>query len=182
MCTSLYSEPQSPIYALLGLTFIPTLVKSTTTDHRVLQSQQDQQASTQEPDRKRRPGRPRGSKNRKPRAGTTATKQQEGQFYYQGHSSLHPGSGSTPPQHPDVNVHNQQYYEFQWRVLNLCAEFYNAAEELVVSAFKSLPSHAPVNVLLLERNSATCHSTILSNGSQQQGRPPCDAWRRQTDL
>ena len=38
----------------------------------------------------------------------------------------------SPPQHPDVNAHNQQYYEFQWRVLNLCGEFYGAAEELVV--------------------------------------------------
>lgn len=33
----------------------------------------------------------------------------------------------------NVNAQNQQYYEFQWRVLNLCAEFYGAAEELVVS-------------------------------------------------
>jgi hypothetical protein len=33
----------------------------------------------------------------------------------------------------DVNPQNQQYYEFQWRVLNLCAEFYGAAEELLVS-------------------------------------------------
>ena len=32
-----------------------------------------------------------------------------------------------------MNAQNQQYYEFQWRVLNLCAEFYGAAEELVVS-------------------------------------------------
>ena len=31
-----------------------------------------------------------------------------------------------------MNAQNQQYYEFQWRVLNLCAEFYGAAEELVV--------------------------------------------------
>lgn len=49
------------------------------------------------------------------------------------HPPLHPsGPGTAPPQHPDVNAQNQQYYEFQWRVLNLCAEFYNAAEELVV--------------------------------------------------
>ena len=32
-----------------------------------------------------------------------------------------------------MNAQNQQYYEFQWRVLNLCAEFYGAAEELVVT-------------------------------------------------
>jgi hypothetical protein len=51
---------------------------------------------------------------------------------------------ASPPQHGfyqytasptpgEIQPHNQQYYEFQWRVLNLCAEFYGAAEELVVS-------------------------------------------------
>lgn len=30
-------------------------------------------------------------------------------------------------------MQNQQFYEFQWRALNLCSEFYNAAEELIVS-------------------------------------------------
>ena len=32
-----------------------------------------------------------------------------------------------------MSQQNQQFYEFQWRALNLCSEFYNAAEELVVS-------------------------------------------------
>lgn len=80
----------------------------------------------QEPERKRRPGRPRGSKNRKPRGGSS---RQEGAFYYQG--QLQPSTG--PPHLSDINPQNQQYHEFQWRVLNLCAEFYGAAEELVVS-------------------------------------------------
>jgi len=39
-----------------------------------------------------------------------------------------------PPQLPEVTPHNQMYYEFQWRVLNLCSEFYGAAEELIVSS------------------------------------------------
>lgn len=81
---------------------------------------------TQEPERKRRPGRPRGSKNRKPRVGSS---RQEGGFYYQGQLQ----SAAGPPHLSDINPQNQQYYEFQWRVLNLCAEFYGAAEELVVS-------------------------------------------------
>jgi len=34
--------------------------------------------------------------------------------------------------HPNITTQNQPYYEFQWRMLNLCAEFYGAAEELVV--------------------------------------------------
>jgi len=80
---------------------------------------------TQEPDRKRRPGRPRGSKNRKTRVGSS---RQEGSFYYQGQLPSSVG----PPHLLDINSQNHQYYEFQWRVLNLCAEFYGAAEELVV--------------------------------------------------
>jgi len=74
---------------------------------------------------KRRPGRPRGSKNRKPRAnlGQSPPKQE--------YRPTATGSGTAPPQLPDVNAQNQQYYELQWRVLNLCAEFYGAAEELI---------------------------------------------------
>lgn len=85
---------------------------------------------------KRRPGRPRGSKNRRIRgsgaerdasaASTTAAKRPtttHGFYQY-----------SAPPAPGEVHPHNQQYYEFQWRVLNLCAEFYGAAEELIVSS------------------------------------------------
>ncbi|KAJ7911473.1 hypothetical protein B0H13DRAFT_2232698 [Mycena leptocephala] len=80
----------------------------------------------QEPDPggKRRPGRPRGSKNRKVQSpsGLAIVKL----------DTPHPtGTGTAPPQLPNVTSQNQQYYEFQWRMLNLCAEFYGAAEELV---------------------------------------------------
>ena len=81
------------------------------------------QIGPEEPERKRRPGRPRGSKNRKPRVGSS---RHEG-LYYQGQPSV------GPPHLSDINPQNHQYFEFQWRVLNLCAEFYGAAEELVVS-------------------------------------------------
>lgn len=86
----------------------------------------------QDAERKRRPGRPRGSKNRRTRAAATdkepanagpkTSPAQHG--FYQYTASPAPG---------EIQPHNQQYYEFQWRVLNLCAEFYGAAEELVVS-------------------------------------------------
>ncbi|TRM62681.1 hypothetical protein BD626DRAFT_583982 [Schizophyllum amplum] len=66
---------------------------------------------------KRRPGRPRGSKTKK------KNQQQE--------PGVTPAPVAVPV--PEVNAQNQQYYEFQWRVLNLCAEFYGAAEELLVS-------------------------------------------------
>jgi hypothetical protein len=100
---------------------------------------QESEQQTDPSQRRRRPGRPRGSKNRKlhPSGAEVSPKQQSQAGFYSyapAQSQLPPvGSGSAPPQHPDVNAQNQQYYEFQWRVLNLCAEFYGAAEELVVS-------------------------------------------------
>ncbi|OJA18602.1 hypothetical protein AZE42_06566 [Rhizopogon vesiculosus] len=114
-------------------------------------STQDEQASTtaagkqrtditpsdppQDAERKRRPGRPRGSKNRRTRgsapdkeSANAAPKTSPAQHgFYQYTASPAPG---------EIQPHNQQYYEFQWRVLNLCAEFYGAAEELV----KATPS------------------------------------------
>ncbi|EGN98714.1 hypothetical protein SERLA73DRAFT_54914 [Serpula lacrymans var. lacrymans S7.3] len=108
------------------------------TDQEQLQKQGLQHQDGDHSQQKRRPGRPRGSKNRKARASagdstTTPTKANA--------PTQHPGFYQYPPlqgqpQHSDVNPHNQQYYEFQWRVLNLCAEFYGAAEELV----KATPS------------------------------------------
>lgn len=96
------------------------------------------EAASPAPETKRRPGRPRGSKNRRPRVGSA---KHEGQFYYQTSATptATPGAAPVmPTQHANINATNQQYYEFQWRVLNLCAEFYGAAEELVVSKKKSL--------------------------------------------
>lgn len=76
------------------------------------------------PPPKRRPGRPRGSKNRSKGKSVEATS-----------ATIIPASSNQqqPSAPTNVNPQNQQYYEFQWRVLNLCAEFYGAAEELVVS-------------------------------------------------
>ena len=81
---------------------------------------------------KRKPGRPRGSRNRKPRVSSgSATKAPA--------NTQHPGFYQYPPA-PGANTsqQNQQFYEFQWRALNLCSEFYNAAEELVVSAHREV--------------------------------------------
>ncbi|KIK62439.1 hypothetical protein GYMLUDRAFT_58205 [Collybiopsis luxurians FD-317 M1] len=87
----------------------------------------NQPPSTQEHEPRRR-GRPRGSKNRRNRVSNTQTPVKSSP---PSHQPLNlPGQGTAPPQLP-VTAQNQQYYEFQWRVLNLCAEFYGAAEELV---------------------------------------------------
>ncbi|KAJ3473892.1 hypothetical protein NLI96_g12769 [Meripilus lineatus] len=78
-------------------------------------------------DEKRKPGRPRGSRNRKPRAppSTPSSKAPA--------NTPHPGFYQYPPA-PGGFAQNQQFYEFQWRALNLCSEFYNAAEELIKAA------------------------------------------------
>ncbi|KAF9468204.1 hypothetical protein BDZ94DRAFT_1247460 [Collybia nuda] len=156
------------------------LGKSTgTTDTRVPQSQTSAQGQTSpDNDRKRRPGRPRGSKNRKPRVGQASAKQ-ETTFYAQGQPSLHPVVGAAPPQHPDVNVHNQQYYEFQWRVLNLCAEFYGAAEELVkgtpplvIAQCYQMGPNSSVDPLNMLGDAKRICDTLLANPSQLISSPP----------
>ncbi|KIL58748.1 hypothetical protein M378DRAFT_294543 [Amanita muscaria Koide BX008] len=88
---------------------------------------QQQLEPSQAPEGKRRPGRPRGSKNRKPRAVTQSTSRLESQSHQPAVAQNPP-----PPQNNDAQGgQSQQFYEFQWRILNLCAEFYGAAEELV---------------------------------------------------
>ncbi|PSR72947.1 hypothetical protein PHLCEN_2v11184 [Hermanssonia centrifuga] len=77
-------------------------------------------------DSKRKPGRPRGSRNRKPRAPANSSTKAPA-------NSQHPGFYQYPPAPAGAVAQNQQFYEFQWRALNLCSEFYNAAEELIVS-------------------------------------------------
>jgi len=116
---------------------------------------------TQEPDRKRRPGRPRGSKNRKTRVGSS---RQEGGFYYQGQLPSSVG----PPHLSDINSQNHQYYEFQWRVLNLCAEFYGAAEELVVGRNHYICFLTLSLPVCVESNASAGCCSVLSYGSERQ--------------
>lgn len=80
-----------------------------------------------------------------------------------------------------MNAQNQQYYEFQWRVLNLCAEFYGAAEELVVSYLSFLYYRHFVNNLI-ERDGSPRRRSVLSYGSRNQSRPLEHARRSQTSL
>ncbi|KAI0040095.1 hypothetical protein FA95DRAFT_1577176 [Auriscalpium vulgare] len=121
---------------------------------------------------KRRPGRPKGSRNRKPResGGSTASKSQF-------HS--YPPPPTSAPQLPGVTPQNQQYYEFQWRVLNLCSEFYGAAEELVkgtppmviAQSYHMGPSSKVDPLNMLNEAKRICDS-LLQNPSQLVGQPP----------
>lgn len=102
---------------------------------------------------KRRPGRPRGSKNRKPRAPRDRET-----------NSVAPVAVTGPPPHPDINSQNQQYYEFQWRILNLCAEFYGAAEELVVRPLRhSIICYSEID-WQVENDQSSSYRAMLSYG------------------
>ncbi|KAJ7220166.1 hypothetical protein GGX14DRAFT_433653 [Mycena pura] len=125
-----------------------------------------------DPSEKRRPGRPRGSKNKKPIAGPAPAQL----------NAVAPqsnGANTASQQFPDVNSQNQQYYEFQWRVLNLCAEFYGAAEELVKSTpplviaqcYQMGPS-SKVDPLIMLTDAKRICDTLLANPSQLISSPP----------
>lgn len=119
-------------------------------------------------EQKRRPGRPRGSKNRKLRA-PPASKDIPNT----------PVAPSGPPPHPDINPANQKYYEFQWRILNLCSEFYGAADELirttdplVIAQCYHLGVPSKVDpIMLLSDGKRTCDA-LLANPVQLLINPP----------
>ncbi|KIY48604.1 hypothetical protein FISHEDRAFT_58887 [Fistulina hepatica ATCC 64428] len=109
---------------------------------------------------KRRPGRPRGSKTKKR------------------HNQPPPPPAQTH-QLPEVTPQNQKYYEFQWRILNLCAEFYGAAEELVKSTpplvlaqcYHMGPA-AKVDPLVILNDAKSVCDSLLANPSRLITNPP----------
>ncbi|KAJ7672168.1 hypothetical protein DFH06DRAFT_1082092 [Mycena polygramma] len=131
----------------------------------------------QEPDPggKRRPGRPRGSKTRK-------VQSPPGQAPVNLDAAIasHPtGTGTAPPLLPNVTSQNQQYYEFQWRMLNLCAEFYGAAEELikdapplVVAQCYQMGPGSKVDPLTILNEAKQICDTLLANPTQLILSPP----------
>lgn len=135
--------------------------------------------SPQDTEPKRRPGRPKGSKNRRPRA-TTSHPHVPKPPVPLPHTPLNSSATTaTAPRHPDVNTHNQQYYEFQWRVLNLCAEFYTAAEELVkgtqplviAQCYSSPPANKVDPLAMLSEAKRIC-DTLLANPTKLITHPP----------
>jgi hypothetical protein len=105
-------------------------------------------------DGKRKPGRPRGSRNRKPRASASNTSKAPA-------NSQHPGFYQYPPA-PGAATQNQQFYEFQWRALNLCSEFYNAAEELIASTMRGIRFVITDTRYTTESRSSNGYRTMLS--------------------
>ncbi|KAL0948635.1 hypothetical protein HGRIS_010442 [Hohenbuehelia grisea] len=129
---------------------------------------------------KRRPGRPRGSRNKKRTIpGTTVTQGVITPTYQQQPLQSAASSSTAPPQLPEVNAQNQQYYEFQWRMLNLCAEFYGAAEELVkgtpplvVSQCYQMGPGSKVDPLVMLGEAKRICDTLLANPSRLIANPP----------
>ncbi|KAF9026042.1 hypothetical protein BDZ89DRAFT_1016517 [Hymenopellis radicata] len=117
-----------------------------------------------EPDQKRRPGRPRGSKNRKRESQPPTKPVVQDQ--------------PVPPQNPGVNAQNKQYYEFQWRVLNLCGEFYRAAEELVkdtnplIIAQCYATAESTVDPLVMLKDAKRVCDNLIANPSRLIANPP----------
>ncbi|KAI0711892.1 hypothetical protein C8T65DRAFT_718005 [Cerioporus squamosus] len=141
-------------------------------DYRQAAPPQDhaQPAASEDGTEKRRPGRPRGSRNRKPRVSAgSATKAPA--------NTQHPGFYQYPPA-PGTNQQNQQFYEFQWRALNLCSEFYNAAEELVKAAspmviaqcYKMGPGQHLDPLVMIAEAKRVCDN-LLANPSQLVNQP-----------
>jgi hypothetical protein len=126
---------------------------------------------------KRKPGRPKGSKTKKPRLDSVAPAAAASSAsvgpQYPGFKHAPPGPQPPPTSaYPEVNAHNKQYYDFQWRVLNLCSEFYLAAEQLLVSAFRSTEDILMLSVSSLpERGVSIGHRSIVQHGTRALGRP-----------
>ncbi|KAF7327778.1 hypothetical protein MKEN_00357600 [Mycena kentingensis (nom. inval.)] len=143
--------------------------------------------SSAQPEKRKR-GRPKGSKN-KPQAVALAVSSQ---------SPLPPPPVAAPtpvppipvpaltkpafpapPSFPEVTAQNQEYYHFQWRVLNLCAEFYGAADELVKSTpplviaqcYQMGPTAKVDPVVMINDAKRICDS-LLANPSQLIKHPP----------
>ncbi|KAH7913591.1 hypothetical protein BJ138DRAFT_1124276 [Hygrophoropsis aurantiaca] len=150
--------------------------------HRVHESQTAQNPSEgTDGGRKRRPGRPRGSKNRRARAsGDGSVPPSKSASQSASAPAPHAFHNYTPPVGPgEVHPHNQQYYEFQWRVLNLCAEFYGAAEELVkgtpplvVAQCYQMGPGVKVDPMTMLNEAKRICDTLLSNPSRLTAHPP----------
>ncbi|PPR03081.1 hypothetical protein CVT24_012394 [Panaeolus cyanescens] len=148
--------------------------------------QGSQPRTTQEtlspPTQKRGPGRPRGSKNRRPRVGSAKHEPQQQYTPQAGQPSTSvsaPTPSAGPPSHPNINPQNEQYYDFQWRVLTLCAEFYEAAEELikktpplVVAQCYHMGPGVKVDPLTMLAEAKRICDTLLANPSQLVTSPP----------
>jgi hypothetical protein len=122
---------------------------------------------------KRGPGRPKGSRSTKKPNSKAA-------------GNMHNFSQYPPPpaipQEAGLHQQHQEYYKFQWRTLNLCAEFYSAAEELIVRPHLTSFSLEPHPHNCAERNSTPRDCTMLPDGPGCKVRPLGHDFRCEEDL
>ena len=92
-----------------------------------------------------------------------------------------PGPQPTTSPFPAPDPSNQALYDFQWRVLSLCSEFYNAADELIVRFM--LQTHRLLLNLIPKRNAPqhVLHQCFSLPGNQvdpitllHEARKACD--------
>ncbi|EJD06979.1 uncharacterized protein FOMMEDRAFT_165625 [Fomitiporia mediterranea MF3/22] len=157
---------------------------------------------------RRKPGRPKGSKNKKPRFDVTAGSTQKQQFsstpvYAYPQQSQAQQQPQPPPQqqapvpqpsavpaqqqstsqsassYPAPDPNNQALYDFQWRVLSLCSEFYNAADELIRNAPQhilhqcfSLPGNQVDPITLLHEARKACDQLMANPAAVVLKVPP----------
>ena len=111
---------------------------------------------------KRGPGRPKGSRSTKKPSSKVA-------------GNMHNFSQYPPPpaipQEAGLHQQHQEYYKFQWRTLNLCAEFYSAAEELIVRNRPTLFLLSELTHIRAERDSTPRDCAMLSDGPRRKVRP-----------
>ncbi|KAI5986278.1 hypothetical protein F5J12DRAFT_868655 [Pisolithus orientalis] len=164
-----------------------TLNATASSEHRDAPSssnrlQSNGRSAPDDTDRKRRPGRPRGSKNRRPRGSATdasSTQPAGPRASSPAGASLGFHRYQTSAAPGEIHPHNQQYYEFQWRVLNLCAEFYGAAEELVkatpplvVAQCYQVGSAVKVDPLTMLSEAKKICDALLASPAQLTRHPP----------
>lgn len=136
---------------------------------------------------RRKPGRPKGSKNKKKYDLSDSTpKQQFATTPFYGYTPPQAPPAATPvippvqtpaPQSqpipqpaatvpfPALDANNQAFYDFQWRVLTLCSEFYNAADELIVSSSVYRPESVVLSASSA-RSTAAHHCTMFQSAPE----------------
>ncbi|TFY59095.1 hypothetical protein EVJ58_g6008 [Rhodofomes roseus] len=168
----------SPHHAAQSASAAAAMSASTVNRQEVVLQAQSQSGADGDDAAKRKPGRPRGSRNRKPKTANVTPPAPKAPL-----NSHHPGFYQYPPAPGSAVNPNQQFYEFQWRALNLCSEFYNAAEELVKAASPVVISQcyqmgpgARIDPLAMIADAKRVCDNLLANPSQLVGQQPPPAY------
>lgn len=115
---------------------------------------------------KRKGGRSKGTKTKKARL----DEHEESPLAFSAFRQVTPHIDFPASPYPEVNAHNKAYYEFQWKVLSLCSEFYAAADQILV---RSPDVFLNIGFLTGEFQTAAPSTVIAQSYSLGPG-PPMD--------